>query len=347
VISLEVKYRIEDSVLATNLDKEYGIRIESVHFIPMGDSAYSYWVNCTNGERYYLKLFDQKNDRQRRGIERLQYYLPLTWKMYHQGLFQNITYPIKNQNGGFKTTFKDITVVLFNFIEGESLAEAPFSKEILESIAKSVATIQKITPFIDKTTLLTETFDISFESDLEKCISILESTMTFINPIKQSLREHVLPKKEQIFVLLNLIRKLRGEAITDTKEKVLCHGDIWGGNLIRHDKELYFVDWESAIIAPPEYDLVGYIGEEFDFFFSTYEKHIGKSVAVNLDLLRFYSYRAHLRNLTNWLMNILFRNTEKAQNENDLEMILYHCMNRWDSIEARVRAVDAILEKRK
>lgn len=46
-------------------------------------------------------------------------------------------------------------------------------------------------------------------------------------------------------------------------------------------------------------------------------------------------------------MNILFRNTEDAQNENDLEMILYHRMNRWDSIEPNVRAVDAILEKRK
>ncbi|WP_054028684.1 phosphotransferase [Bacillus sp. FJAT-28004] len=344
---MEVKYRIKDSVLATNLDKEYGIQVESIHFIPLGNSAYSYWVNCVNEERYYLKLFDNQNESQRNGIERLQYYLHLTWKMYHQGLFRNVTHPIKNQKGIFKTSFNDITVVLFNYIEGESLADAyPFSKEILENIAKSVASIQLITPLIDKAMLVTETFDISFESDLEKCIATLESKITFNNPIKQSLREHVLAMKEQIILLLNRVRKLRDVALADTKEKVLCHGDIWGGNLIHHENELYFIDWETAIIAPPEFEMIGYIGEEFNVFFSAYERHLGKSITVNLDLLRFYSYRHHLRNLTHWLINILYRNTEEAQDKNDLEMILYHCMNRWDSIEPRVRAVETILQKR-
>jgi spectinomycin phosphotransferase len=348
VNSLEVKYPIEDNILMINLNKEYGIQMESVHFIPMGDSAYSYWVNCANGDRYYLKLFDHQNDRQRRSIERLKYYLPLTWQMYHQGLFRNITYPIKNQNGDFKTTFNNITTVLFNFIEGETLAEAyPFSKEILKEIAKSVAAIHRITNYIDPSLIVTETFDISFESDLEKCVSELERTLTSDNHIKKALREQVLLQKEQIFFLLNLVRELRGVAITDNKDKVLCHGDLWGGNLIRHENELYFIDWESAIIAPPEFDLIGYIGEEFDVFFSSYEKHLGQSVTINLDLLRFYSYRHHLRNLTNWLMNILYRNTEEAQHENDLEMILHHCMNRWDSIEPKVRTVEAILKKRK
>lgn len=115
------------------------------------------------------------------------------------------------------------------------MAEAyPFSKQILEEIAKSVAAIQLITPFIDKTTLLVDTFDISFESDLEKCISMIACTLTFNNPIKQALRQVVLSKKERILDLLNLVRKLHGISIADSKEKVLCHGDIWGGNLIRH-----------------------------------------------------------------------------------------------------------------
>jgi spectinomycin phosphotransferase len=347
-VILKFKYRIDDNILITCLQNEYGLHIQDLHFIPFGDSAYSYKLNCKNGISYYLKLYDHQNDRQRSNIERLQYYLPLTWQMYYQGSFRNITYPIKNQNGDYKTTFHDFTTVMFNFIEGETLSEAyPFSKDILEDIAKSVASIQVITPFIDKSVLLTETFDISFESNLETCISVLESTVLFDNRIKQALREHVLPKKEQILSLINLVRNLRLEVVSDSKEKVLCHGDIWGGNLIRNENGLYFLDWESAIIAPPEFDLVGYIGEGFNVFFSSYEKHIGQSVILNLNLLRFYSYRHHLRNLTNWLMNILFRNIEEAQNENDLEMIIHHCMNRWDGIEQKVRNVEVYSEKNK
>ncbi|UVI30944.1 hypothetical protein [Paenibacillus spongiae] len=157
---MKIKYRIEDNVLMSSLKKEYGIQAESIHFIPVGDSAYSYWVNCGNGERYYLKLFNYQNDRQRRSIERLQHYLPLTWSMYHNKLFQNLTFPIKTLMGEFEIHVGNITIVLFNFIEGETLADAyPFSKDILIEIARSVASIHRMTPYIDHTMLLTETFD--------------------------------------------------------------------------------------------------------------------------------------------------------------------------------------------
>jgi spectinomycin phosphotransferase len=164
-----------------------GYRLESIVFIPMGDSAYSYRVNCNNGDRYYLKLFDHQNDRQRRSIERLKYYLPLTWQLYHQKLFRKVTYPIRNQNGDFKTTFNNITVVLFNFIEGETLADAyPFSEELLKKIAQSMATIHRMTYSINSSQILTETLDISFDTDLEKCISVLEGNLSSDNHIIQT-----------------------------------------------------------------------------------------------------------------------------------------------------------------
>ncbi|WP_338787200.1 phosphotransferase [Metabacillus sp. FJAT-53654] len=342
---MEVRYAINDNVLIRNLNKHYGIKVESIAFIPMGDSAYSYYVNCNNGDRYYLKLFDHGNDRQRRSIERLTYYLPLTLQLYHQKLFQNITFPIKNQIGDLKTTLNEITLVMFNFIEGETLAEAyPFSEELLEEIAQSMAIIHRITHYINSSQILTETFDISFEKDLEKCISVLEGIITSDNNIIKTLREQVLLKKERIFFLLNYVRKLRELIIKDKKDMVLCHGDLWGGNIIRNSNGLYFIDWESALVAPPEFDLVGYIDKEFDVFFSSYKKYYGQDVTINFDLLRFYSYRHHLRNLTNWIMNILYRNTLEEQNENDLEMIVYHCMNRWDRIEPNVRTVEAIIK---
>lgn len=345
---MEVKYPIDDHLLMANLDQEYGIRLKTVEFIPMGDSAYSYRLNGVNGERYYLKIFDHRNDKQRRGIAKLNGYLPLICNLYRQKLMRNISYPIRTRQGDFYTSFSGITAVLFNFIDGDTLAEAyPFPKEILVEIAKTAADIHRITPGIESALLPAETFDISFEFDLDPCISALESTAAFDNVSRQALREHVVPMKKRILFLLDLVRELRGQAVSAAKDQVLCHGDLWGGNLIRHGGELHVIDWESAIVAPPEFDLVGYIGEEFDVFFSAYEKHLGRSVTINLDLLRFYAYRHHLRNLANWLMNILYRNTEQAQNENDLDMILYHCMNRWDRIEPNIQATDAVLRTRK
>ncbi|WP_299089586.1 phosphotransferase [uncultured Metabacillus sp.] len=343
---MKTRYMIDDRILMLHLHKDYGIQVVSVKFIPMGDSAYSYKVNCRNGDTYYLKLFAHKNDRQRKAVEKLQNYLPLIWTLHHGGFLTNITYPIKKQNGDFKTTYNDMTLVLFQFIEGETLAEAyPFSKEILEEIAKEMAAIHQIPKDIAITSIERETFDISFESDLLKCISVLEGSAAKDCQIIKSLREQVVLNKEQIMYLLKLVRELRASALNENNDNVLCHGDLWGGNLILQKNKLFIIDWESAMIAPPEYDLFGYISEEFEVFFTAYQKHIKHAVSLNIDLLRFYSYRYHLRNLTNWLINILYRNTEETQNENDLDMILHHCMNRWDYIEPNMIKAEEIIHK--
>ena len=93
------------------------------------------------------------------------------------------------------------------------------------------------------------------------------------------------------------------------------------------------------ILAPPEYNLFGYIGSSFDIFISSYIKQLDRKIQINLDLIRFYSYRGHLRNLSNWVMNILFRNTDESQSINDLDMIRNHCLNRFDQIEPNIRNI--------
>lgn len=341
------KFPIEDIILTSDLNKSYGIEIDKIEFIPMGDSAYSYRVDCTNGQKYYLKLFDHQNERQKSGVTRLSYYLPLTWQLYHRGILNNITYPIKNEMGEFSTTFDSFTIVLFNFIVGETLAEAyPFSDEILKEVAGSMAMIQKITPRIDLTMLPTESFDISFEASLKKCIKELEVSRPTDGSIVWTLREHILVHNDQIQTSLNLITELRDVVKNDSKEFVLCHGDIWGGNIIRQGQKLHFIDWESVIVAPPENNFFGYIGDGFEVFYKAYVGQLNQPIKINLDLLRFYSYRTYLRNLTNWLMNILYGNNSEAQDENDLDMITNHCLNRFDPIEPNISRVETFLKER-
>ncbi|ULL13246.1 aminoglycoside phosphotransferase [Paenibacillus sp. H1-7] len=338
---MKVKFPVEDCLLRERLNAFYGITAESISFIPMGDSAYSYRIHCKNGCQYYLKLFDHGNERQQQGIARLDRCLPLTWELYNIGLFPTVAYPVKNVQGRFQTAFDGFTVVIFNYIEGETLAESyPFSDVILEQVASAMAAIHRLTPLIGTRMLLTEAYDISFESRLTSYIGELEAAATFDSRIKQTLKQEILSRNDEIMRYLNLLRKLRRDVLSNPKENVLCHGDLWGGNLIRSSGgELYIIDWESAMLAPPEYDLFNYIGEGFDVFLSAYGRFRETSAPLCPDLLRFFSYRHHLRNLTHWIATILHHNTEEAQNENDLDMILNHCMNRWGRIESDVESV--------
>src|SRR5690606_15192098 len=140
------------------------------------------------------------------------------------------------------------------------------------------------------------------------------------------------------FTTLRKLHKLR--TTNNTCNFVFCHGDLWGGNLIQRDDYIFIIDWESAILAPPEYDLFIYIGDGFETLLSAYKESINEPVYLNIDLIQFYAYRHHLRNLSNWLMNILFRNNDEEQTLNDIEMIQFHCLNRLDSVEANVKKIE-------
>jgi spectinomycin phosphotransferase len=348
---MKVKYDIDDSKIIDSVEQRYGISIAKLEFIPFGDSAYSYIVICADGKRFYLKLFDLENGRQKESADRLDFYLPMTWSMYHRGLFVRLTYPIKTLDGHFYTRMNQLTLVLFNYIEGETLADSyPFGQKIIENIASSVAEIHHmVTPRIDCEALEIENFDLSFLSGLSGLSGIVAELETAgldgaQSPSKRSLRKLVVPRKEEIAGLIHSLQTMRSKLQTDPGKMVLCHGDIWGGNLILDSNDaLHFLDWESSLMAPPERDIFGYIGEEFETFFGRYQNQLYQPVTLHADLLRLYAYRRHLRNLTNWLMNIMYRNTNEAQDENDLDMIENHCMNRWGSIESQVEHVQKVM----
>ncbi|GIN72305.1 hypothetical protein J14TS2_27800 [Bacillus sp. J14TS2] len=319
---MKVKYPLQDSILINLLKTEYHLSTVNIHFIPMGDSAYSYKVTCHDGHHYYLKLFDHENDRQVDSLSNLYRVLPLLWRIYSQGALTNISLPIENIHHDYKTAFADFSVILFHYIEGRTLADAyPLSNTILYNVGKIMATIHQTN--IEHSPLLKDNFDLSFEMNLRACIDVLEESLPY-NDL-----EIVVKKKEYIFSLLTKLHQLRSNIFTE-HQFVFCHGDLWGGNLIQKGTDIHVIDWESAILAPREYDLFNYMGEGFEILFSSYQKNTPTPIELDLDLLRMYTYKHHLRNLTNWLMNIIYRNKNEKQNLNDIEMILHHCLNRLD-----------------
>ncbi|MFD0710282.1 hypothetical protein [Paenibacillus sp. GCM10027626] len=200
---MKVRFALEDRLLIRHLYDHYGLQAASIHFIPKGDSAYSYWLQCSDGMRYYLRLFDRRNDRQRANVERLPYYLPLTWHLYHQGLFAKMTYPLKARSGQFQTELDDATIVLFHYNEVETLADAyPLSAELVAKIARTAAEIHQTASQIDHRLLAAESYDIAFAPRLEACIAELDSTADVSAPFKQAAQKYVLPERERITVLM-------------------------------------------------------------------------------------------------------------------------------------------------
>jgi thiamine kinase-like enzyme len=114
----------------------------------------------------------------------------------------------------------------------------------------------------------------SFEANLLTDLASLEHISAYDAPYLQRLREVTLPRQEQIRAFLAHSQEYASKAEQTPVSSVVCHGDAWGGNMILPpSNQLTLLDWESAVVAPPERDAfnyIGFIGPDFDAFDAGY-----------------------------------------------------------------------------
>jgi spectinomycin phosphotransferase len=113
--------------------------------------------------------------------------------------------------------------------------------------------------------------------------------------------------------------------------------------------QLTFLDWESAVMAPPERDAfmyMGYIGgPDFTAFDIGYRMIRKEPMSWHADWLAYFAYRLQLKNLAQWMHNILHESLNEVQRDNDLTMIEYHCLGRWESVERTAAGLVAMLSQ--
>ncbi|WP_308635808.1 phosphotransferase family protein [Paenibacillus silvisoli] len=332
---MKVPHALPNDRIAQLLADHYGLQANTIAFIPIGDMSYGYRVACSNGQDYYFKLLDR--NMQPAAIERARMYLPVLHALQETRLFEQAVYPVLNLEEKFAVETEDIVGVLFPWVEGQTLADAhPFSEALVEQIAAQAAKLHQTTStVVDLVQLPMEDYSLSFEQELNGCLDLLANDPHRLDRYGSELTAIVVPKENAIRSVFARIQALQLSFTSSTQQDyVLCHGDLWGGNMIQSSEGLIFIDWESVTWAPPEREMVGYLTQHLDRFVAAYNVASGRTFSPNIDLLRFYAFQAQLRNLTQWMMNILYRNREDAQQQNDLEMIQFHCLDRWDGIEA-------------
>lgn len=324
------------------IKQSYAFDISSYEFIPVGDSAFSYIVTSATLERRYLKIFDTSTQKGFMGVEQLRAYVPLMMELKESGLFPDLPKPHYTVDADMECNTGEFICVLFEYIDGETLADAyPFSDDIQTQIAIQLAKLHTLPLKQLHALVANESYHVDFGDRLYANLDSLASYKDD-EPYILRLQSIVLPRLELISRFWQQLSEQRGRVVQSSHELVLCHGDLWGGNIMNQpNRQLVFLDWENAVVAPIERDLFSYIGSEYATFRLVYAKERRLGRALNPDLIAFYAYRHQLRNLHQWLHNILNENFGDEQKQNDLEMIEFHCLDRWASIEEMVRQLYA------
>jgi len=337
---------IEESI-AQIVRQDYGLSIKRLSPLPQGEVAYNFIAEGTDDRRYLVKLLGPSRAA-RRSAARLDFYLPLMWQLYTKGLFCNLPCPIRTKWGDFYTRVDSWPLVVFPFIEGRTLeGQRPYSEPTRAAIAQALAEIHKSTSRLDLSVEFPrEDFGIPFEKELIQGLQALEGITRRDRRGQQELKELLLPHREAILGHLDRLRELQSLARSATKNRefVLCHTDLAPANLLLTDEEeLYILDWEGAMLAPAEHDLFFFTGEGFPAFLEEYERAFGP-VELDGDVFGFYFYRRYLEDLTDWLVRILYENTDDQQDAHDLEGIREDCLGWWPHLEKAIWIVKNQLE---
>ena len=337
---MKISLHGDDALIHTVLAEQWQLVVTAIHFIPIGDSAYSYRVETQPNSTYYLKIVDLRSADGQRTAARMEWSLPLQSFVAQQQLIEiDAPHPQPTIVGALYIIHEPFLFALYTFITGKTLGDAyPMSSKLTQRIGQALATLHTVQ--IPKNLHQQAPQDglvTPFDANLRTDLAALETVSTHDAPYRQRLREVVLPRHEQIHMFIARSQEYRSRVQQTPVASVVCHGDPWGGNMILAPSgKLTFLDWETAVIAPPERDAfmyIGYIGPNFAAFNTGYLAVHKEPIQWHTNWLAYYAYRMQLKNLAHWLHNVLHEPLDEAQRDNDITMIEYHCLDRWEHIE--------------
>jgi spectinomycin phosphotransferase len=344
---LKVEPVLDKAALFETLRREYGLSIERLRFLPTGWTAYCYAADCTDGERFFLKLTSGSALVPFAASDR-DFYLPMTYQLCTRKLLPNVACPVRTQSRRFTARFDNYLLILFHFIEGKVVGHDGVSDDVLVKLARMIGILHRSTPEIEVEKPLVEGFDIAFERDLMDSLDALEGITPGDRRGRRELRDLLLPRRGELLGRLDRLRELQASARAAGKTMVVCHTDLHGENLMMDERgNLYIIDWEGAMIAPPEHDLFFFAGYDYfwDLFLPNYEREFGPT---NLDsrVFGFYYYRRNLEDLTDWVVRILYHNASYEQDREDLEEIAEYCIAGWSYLEPTIKRIEEKLAQR-
>jgi hypothetical protein len=336
--------QIDETALFEILHRQYGLQVERMCYLKKAWIAHCYAVDASGGGRYFLKFYDDEGQARAFSPD-LDFYLFLSHELYSKQLLPTVACPVRTQDGRFAFSFDGHLLILFYWIEGQTVGFERLPDHILAKLATLVGTLHKSTPAIDWPDPPCEQFEIPFESILVNGFDRMKGITLDDTFGEQELRRLLLPRKDEVLGLLDRLKQLQALVRAQKKQMVLCHTDLHGGNLIANDRgDLYLLDWEGAWIAPPEHDLFFFAWDErfWDLFLPRYERVFGP-VQLDPATFGFYLYRRNLEDSAEWFVRILYEDNGEAQDRQDLRWIVEDCILGWPYLESTITTIETRL----
>jgi thiamine kinase-like enzyme len=317
----------------------YGIELENIMFLQRGFGGDCYRVETGGAGSYFLKVHDPLAN-QSTAASSQDFYLPLMHQLHSRQILQNIPHLVQTMDGSLSLELGANRLVLTDFIEAELVGFVDLPEPILTRLAEHVGVLHNSRPKLEFEHPFIDQFEIVFEDELHKSFEILAELPETAAPGQKLVKELILPRQDQITADLAILNGLQSYARNTDKPKVICHTDLHGGNLMTDGRgTLYILDWENALIAPPEHDLFFFAGEKsfWELFWPHYTRHFS-GASIDPEILRFYYYRRALEDVADFIFRILRGENSPERDQQEIEWMM-ECLEGMPQIDGTVAKV--------
>lgn len=301
------------------IHQAYGFRPDDLRFLIRGWGGDCYLCEVRSGGRYFLKLHDPIVNSVYAASSR-PFYLPLMNQLHTKGILPRIPHPVPTRDGALSLGIGPQELVITNYIEGEVVGFGELPEDIIIPIAEAVGVLHTSLPQLSFEHPHTEGFEIAFEPALSEIMASLETNSLGDRLVLQRLRDILVPRKADLFQVLRWLKQLQARVRSIEPQMVVCHTDLHGGNLMTDAQgDLYILDWENAMIAPREHDLIFFAGDSriWDLFSPIYQRSCG-SLDLDSDIMNFYHIRRELEDIADYLVRIIQGDGSSDRDQADL-----------------------------
>jgi hypothetical protein len=320
---MDIEPSIDTEHLIRVIRQQYGINTRNLNFLQRGWGGDCYSIESANGGLYFLKVYEQAT-RFDTAAKSRAFYLPLMDQLYEGEILTNSPYPIHTVDGKLSVFWEFGEIVITNYIHGEVVGFGELPENIFVELAELVGILHRSTTQLSFEHPFTERFEIIPEGDFIQIFKSLTSVTNTDREGRQLLQDVLLPQKTIILKTLEKLKASQKIVKTIKKTMVICHTDLHGANLmIGEGDTLFILDWENAMIAPLEHDMIFFAGESrfFDVFWPRYANQYRKA-RINLDLLRFYYYRRCLEDVLGITRRVMMGDGMVDRDRSDLKNLV-------------------------
>lgn len=298
---------IDKQALRRLLKAQYGLHTTALTFVPQGEESYGYTLETTQA-RYFVKVHEHPSE--------LDVRYEAANRLHTRCGLEFVVHPYATQQGEFHTQLGKYAVAVFDFIDGTVSDQSGFSDREWKQAGALTASLHKSIQCPALPSLPAEQFEIWFEDWLLRVLSATEDTKALDGECEREAKRLLAYEKDDILLALQKLKRLAEHARTTPFKQALTHGDLRPENFIKDSEgSLHIIDWSKIAIAPPERDLINFVGDRFESFLAAYVSSYDQALRLYPEIFEFYSYFLTLWEIADYGSWVLLEGADVIEKE--------------------------------